>query len=245
MKKLVRIIHNNLLEMFSTNNVIAILLIFIFINYITNNLYNIDSINSLIMFSFWGPKNLTDNTIELFKWTFCQMLIIYIVMNFVSNQHKKRNCMLILRIGSKLTWINGIILSALIGCFLYFTIGFFILITFNFHLLFNTINFVQLIKLLCLFSLCAFISCLVGIVLNIIIKNEPIIFGILLFSYYFSISIGDKVALLDKLFLFNQGILVKHYLGNFISFQWSYLYTIFFSLIIYLVVRVLYIKRDL
>ena len=243
MKKFINIVLNNIICIFPIKNLLASLVMFIAINFLTNNIYPINNINDLFKYTFYGTKNLSDLPIELLKWILCNTFLIYLVLNFVNTEFEKRVQLTILRIGSRRIWINGIVISILISCFIYFILGSIILVGLNFKLVLGAMNFLEILKIIVLMSLSSLPICLIGLLLYLMIKTKFVIFSIIVFLYYLCISIGNTNRFLDKFLIFNQGILAKHYYSNF-SFEWSYFYTLTFSFILYFIIKRFVVNYD-
>lgn len=241
MKKFKTIVCNDLSFMFTIKRMLLVIVIYIFLNFINEGLYRVKSINELIKYSFYGTKNLIDIPIELIMWTFCQMILLYFILSFVNFEIKERERLVILRISSRAVWFNGIIVSAFICCVLYYAAGFVTLIVLNINLVSCGIDCAYLLKVFILMVLSSFSISLLGIVFTAFIKSEAVTFTILLFLYYLSISIDSR---LGKYIIFNQGVLAKHYVFEF-GFSFSYIYTVLFSLVLYFIIKNVFLRRDI
>lgn len=241
MKKLNKIIVNNLIVIFNLRIVVSIILLYINVNFITKGLYNVKNFNDLIKLSFYGTIDISELPIEMLKFTAIQMLIIYIVLNFISEEFGDRIKLNFLRVHSRKMYINSIIITIFVSCFIYFLLGFIVLGLLNLNLITTYMSFTLIIKILFLLIISSFCICLVGFFIALLIKYEAVVFTIVLLFYYIGISIKSN---LTKYIIFTQGILSKHYYHN-ISFKWSYCYCLIFSVILYLVLKSIFIRRDL
>lgn len=244
MKKIFYININNLISMISIKRIILIILVFSIINFITNSIYDITSLNDVIKFAFYGVNNISDLPIELFKFILPNMVLVYLVLSFSKDEVRGRSSIFIIRIGNINVWINSLIISILILCIIYYSIGFITLSILNYRYFSSYIDFINLINILFLMVIYGFIVCLISLLISIFINNESTIFTIILLLYYLSISLGGMFNILDKYIIFNQGMLIKHY-NSLLSFQWSYFYLIIFSLIIVILIKKISIKMDI
>ncbi|WP_102399413.1 hypothetical protein [Haloimpatiens massiliensis] len=241
MKKINKIIVNNLIAIFNLKIVVSIILLYINVNFITKGLYNIKNFNELIKFSFYGTIGIGDLPIEMLKFTAIQMFIIYIALNFINEEFGERIKLNFLRVHSRKMYINSMIITIFVSCFIYFLLGLIVLGLLNLNLITTSVNFTLIIKILFLLIISSFCICLVGFLIALIIKYESVVFTIVLLFYYIGISIESN---LTKYIIFTQGILSKHYYHN-ISFKWSYCYCLFFSVILSFVLKSIFIRRDL
>lgn len=243
MRRVGNLILNNLASMFTIKKFSVVIMIYFFLNLITKELFEskINTFNDLMKFSFYGSDNLTDMPIVVMTWIAVQIILIYIVLDFIHNELNTRVRLIILRIESKKMWINSIFIAVFLCCFLYFALGLIILGLLNYNLVKSSLDLVYSLKLLLLLTLSSFSICLIGGLLTLFFKNQVIIFTLMVLSYYVAISIG---GVFSKYMIFSQGILIKHCYYN-ISFQWTYYYTFLFSIIIYSILRKLLLRRDI
>lgn len=244
MKKMFYIIINNILSVISIKKIISIIFIFISINFITTSIYDINNLNDIFKFSFYGVNSIGELPIELFKGTLCNMYLVYIALSLSNNKLNNRSRIIILRIGNRQVWINGLIFSILIICLIYYSIGFSTLTILNYKYLGEYINLINIVDIFFLMILSGFSFCMISLLIGICIKDESTVFTIIVSLYYISISIGNVVTSLDKYLIFNQGMLIKYSNSSF-SFMWAYFYNIIFSLIVYLCVKIISTRIDI
>lgn len=240
MKRFSKLVINNLFKMFTVKRLAIIAAVYIFLNFITNKLFRIDTFIDLITFSFYGGKDLTDRPIITLTFIAVQVLLMYINLSFIHEELNVRIKLIICRIKSKNSWINGMFISILIFCFIYFFIGIIILILLNRDIIQSKLEIIYSLKILILLVLWSFSISLICFLLIIIIKKQTIIFTIIVFMYYIAISIEDIIS---KYFIFSQGVLAKHYFYN-ITFKWSCYFSIIISMIMYVVIRNILLRRD-
>lgn len=244
MKKYINIIWNDLQSIFSLKTISMSIFVFILVDIITTGLHKSNNLNDLIKYSFYGTNDLTDEVIELLSWLLCQLFLVYTILNFINYELKKRITIVLLKTGSRTIWLRCMAISIFIYSALYFILGFAVLIILNLNLLSSPVNFVNLFQTLLTLILTGFSVCLSAFILSLLIESEPVILAVLMFLQFLCIAIGGKFKRLDKYFLFNQSILVKHYESN-ISFTWTYIYDIAFSLLFYFITCKLIKRRDL
>lgn len=242
-KKTFRIILNNIFAMLSLRKYISIVFVFTIIHFITVSLYDISNFNDVFRFSFYGVNNIADMPIEFLKIILCNMFLVYLNLSFGNEEIKTRSSILVIRIGSKKLWVNSLIVSILILCFIYYLIGFVILGAINYIYFSIHANFLELINIFWLMCLSGFLICLVSLLISIFVDNEMIIFAITLSLFFLSIGLGSAVTYLDKYTIFTQGMLIKHE-AIIPSFQWSYCYLGIVCLLLCVIVKIKLVEKD-
>ena len=114
MKKLSRIILNNIKGMVTFKRIVSIIFIFVIINIITSSTSEITNLNDVFKNSFYGIKKIIDMPSEFFKFMMYQMFLIYLVLIFFHNEINNRSSITILRIGSINLWAKGVVISIIL-----------------------------------------------------------------------------------------------------------------------------------
>ncbi|GAB6169502.1 hypothetical protein JCM1393_19620 [Clostridium carnis] len=225
MKKLSRIILNNIKAMVTFKRIVSIIFIFVIINIITSSTSEITNLNDVFKNSFYGIKKIIDMPSEFFKFMMYQMFLIYLVLIFFHNEINNRSSITILRIGSINLWAKGMVISIILLVIFYHIIGFLTLSILNIKMLYISIDVIELLNIFLALILINIIWSLITVILCILIKNEATLFCITLAIFCIATTIDIENKGIGKFIVLDKGMLINYYKYNF-NFNSTYLFSL-------------------